>query len=103
MIGHGGLYTGHTAGLWSVPECSASIAFYVNPRVRRRARDHGPAGRGPGLLVARVATLLMRLLEVLAGGERGAVHDEDALHLQPGGGEPAEEEAVEGGWAAALE
>lgn len=30
MIGHGGLYNGHTAGLWSVPECSASIAFYVN-------------------------------------------------------------------------
>lgn len=30
MIGHGGLYNGHTAGLWHVPECDATFAYYVN-------------------------------------------------------------------------
>lgn len=30
MIGHGGIYNGHTAGLWHVPECEATVAFYLN-------------------------------------------------------------------------
>ena len=30
LIGHGGLFTGHTAGLWYVPECDASISLYFN-------------------------------------------------------------------------
>ncbi len=30
MIGHGGVYNGHTAGLWRVPECEATVAFYLN-------------------------------------------------------------------------
>lgn len=30
FIGHGGLFTGHTAGLWYVPECDATISLYFN-------------------------------------------------------------------------
>ena len=30
LIGHGGLFTGHTAGVWFVPECDAAIALYFN-------------------------------------------------------------------------
>lgn len=30
FIGHGGLFTGHTAGLWYVPECDAVISVYFN-------------------------------------------------------------------------
>ena len=30
LIGHGGLFTGHTAGLWYVPECELTIALYFN-------------------------------------------------------------------------
>ncbi len=29
-LGHGGLFTGHTAGLWQVPECNLTIAIYFN-------------------------------------------------------------------------
>jgi D-alanyl-D-alanine carboxypeptidase len=30
LVGHGGLFTGHTAGLWYVPDCGVTIALYVN-------------------------------------------------------------------------
>lgn len=30
LIGHGGLYTGHTAGLWHLPERNITIALYFN-------------------------------------------------------------------------
>ncbi|MFN0178590.1 MAG: serine hydrolase domain-containing protein [Gemmatimonadales bacterium] len=30
LVGHGGLFTGHTAGLWHVPECGFSVALYFN-------------------------------------------------------------------------
>lgn len=30
VIGHGGLFTGHTAGLWFVPACDAAISIYFN-------------------------------------------------------------------------
>ncbi len=30
LVGHGGLFTGHTAGLWYVPECDAAISVYFN-------------------------------------------------------------------------
>lgn len=30
LIGHGGLFTGHTAGLWHLPECDTTIALYFN-------------------------------------------------------------------------
>lgn len=30
FVGHGGLFTGHTAGLWQVPECNLEIALYFN-------------------------------------------------------------------------
>ncbi len=30
LIGHGGLFIGHTAGVWFVPECDAAIALYFN-------------------------------------------------------------------------
>jgi D-alanyl-D-alanine carboxypeptidase len=30
LIGHGGLFTGHTAGLWYVPACRTTIALYFN-------------------------------------------------------------------------
>jgi hypothetical protein len=30
LLGHGGLFTGHTAGLWDVPECGITIALYFN-------------------------------------------------------------------------
>ena len=30
LIGHGGLFTGHTAGLWHIPECGVTIALYFN-------------------------------------------------------------------------
>ena len=30
LVGHGGLFTGHTAGLWYVPECDLTIALYFN-------------------------------------------------------------------------
>jgi D-alanyl-D-alanine carboxypeptidase len=30
MTGHGGLFTGHSSGLWHVRECDATIAMYYN-------------------------------------------------------------------------
>jgi|GEM_PF-1358926 len=30
ILGHGGLFTGHTAGLWSISECDVTIALYFN-------------------------------------------------------------------------
>ena len=30
LVGHGGLFTGHTAGLWFIPECDVTIALYLN-------------------------------------------------------------------------
>jgi D-alanyl-D-alanine carboxypeptidase len=30
LLGHGGLFTGHTAGLWHVPDCGITIALYFN-------------------------------------------------------------------------
>ena len=30
LLGHGGLFTGHTAGLWHLPECGVTIALYFN-------------------------------------------------------------------------
>ena len=30
LWGHGGLFTGHTAGLWYLPACGATIALYLN-------------------------------------------------------------------------
>ena len=30
MLGHGGLFTGHTAGLWYVPECELTISVFLN-------------------------------------------------------------------------
>lgn len=30
LVGHGGLFTGHTAGVWFVQECDAAIAVYFN-------------------------------------------------------------------------
>jgi D-alanyl-D-alanine carboxypeptidase len=30
LIGHGGLFNGHTAGLWYLPACDVTIALYVN-------------------------------------------------------------------------
>jgi D-alanyl-D-alanine carboxypeptidase len=30
LVGHGGLFTGHTAGLWQVPDCGVTIALYFN-------------------------------------------------------------------------
>ncbi len=30
LIGHGGAFTGHTAGLWHVPNCGVTIALYFN-------------------------------------------------------------------------
>jgi D-alanyl-D-alanine carboxypeptidase len=30
LIGHGGLFTGHTAGLWHLPDCGVTIALYFN-------------------------------------------------------------------------
>lgn len=30
LLGHGGLFTGHTTGLWYVPECDITIALYFN-------------------------------------------------------------------------
>lgn len=30
VVGHGGLFTGHTAGLWFVADCDITVAFYFN-------------------------------------------------------------------------
>ena len=30
VIGHGGLFTGHTAGLWHLPACDLTLALYFN-------------------------------------------------------------------------
>lgn len=30
LLGHGGLFTGHTAGLFHIPDCDVTIAFYFN-------------------------------------------------------------------------
>lgn len=30
LVGHGGLFTGHTAGLWYVPRCDVTISFFFN-------------------------------------------------------------------------
>ncbi len=30
LLGHGGLFTGHTAGLWHIPDCGVTIALYFN-------------------------------------------------------------------------
>ena len=30
LVGHGGLFTGHTAGLWHLPDCGLTIALYFN-------------------------------------------------------------------------
>ena len=30
LLGHGGLFTGHTAGLWRIPDCGVTIALYFN-------------------------------------------------------------------------
>ena len=30
VIGHGGLFTGHTTGLWYVPECDLTISIFFN-------------------------------------------------------------------------
>ena len=30
LIGHGGLFTGHTSGVWYLPACGATIAIYLN-------------------------------------------------------------------------
>ena len=30
MLGHGGMFNGHTAGLWYFPACDTTIALYVN-------------------------------------------------------------------------
>lgn len=30
LLGHGGLFTGHTAGLWHLPDCGLTIALYFN-------------------------------------------------------------------------
>lgn len=30
VIGHGGLFTGHTAGLWYLPGCAVTVAIYLN-------------------------------------------------------------------------
>lgn len=30
FIGHGGLFTGHTAGSWYLPQCDTTVAFYMN-------------------------------------------------------------------------
>lgn len=30
LLGHGGLFNGHTAGMWHAPDCGVTIALYVN-------------------------------------------------------------------------
>jgi D-alanyl-D-alanine carboxypeptidase len=30
LLGHGGLFTGHTAGLWHLPDCGITLALYFN-------------------------------------------------------------------------
>lgn len=30
VLGHGGLFTGHTAGLWHVPKCNVTLTLYFN-------------------------------------------------------------------------
>ena len=30
LLGHGGMFNGHTAGMWQIPECGATVAFYFN-------------------------------------------------------------------------
>jgi D-alanyl-D-alanine carboxypeptidase len=30
LIGHGGLFTGHTSGLWYLPECRVTVSLYFN-------------------------------------------------------------------------
>lgn len=30
LVGHGGLFTGHTAGVWYLPACGVTIALYMN-------------------------------------------------------------------------
>lgn len=30
LVGHGGLFTGHTAGVWYLPSCGVTIALYMN-------------------------------------------------------------------------
>jgi D-alanyl-D-alanine carboxypeptidase len=30
LVGHGGLFTGHTAGVWYLPACDVTIALYMN-------------------------------------------------------------------------
>jgi D-alanyl-D-alanine carboxypeptidase len=30
IVGHGGLFTGHTAGLWHLPDCGVTLALYFN-------------------------------------------------------------------------
>ena len=30
LVGHGGLFTGHTAGVWHLPACDVTIALYMN-------------------------------------------------------------------------
>jgi len=30
IVGHGGLFTGHTAGAWHLPDCDVTIALYFN-------------------------------------------------------------------------
>ena len=30
LLGHGGLFTGHSAGLWHIPERGITIALYLN-------------------------------------------------------------------------
>lgn len=30
LVGHGGLFTGHTSGAWHLPACGATVALYMN-------------------------------------------------------------------------
>ena len=30
LLGHGGLYNGHTAGLWHIPDRDITLALYLN-------------------------------------------------------------------------
>jgi Beta-lactamase len=37
VVGHGGLFTGHSAGLWYLPECGVTVTLFFTPQMCRRA------------------------------------------------------------------
>lgn len=75
LIGHGGLFTGHTAGSWYVPQCDTAISLYLH---------RGFVGQ---------RRLLDAVLDLLAEGALGA-HCAPGLPAEPSPGSSPEYHGV---------